>query len=324
MTALRRRYERQVRGWASATQEQIAVAVDDSGRIRREHLVIFDADGQLRGWAEAHDRAAGRVAVLIVADPGLGADVAQSVGSVLVQFARRMAEVMGADNDVSKTQLDIDVYSADKRQARWLTLAGLRCIRTWWHMSRSVRSDESSTDPVTRDGVRIRPVGRAADGMPDLDDLRSVHNVLEEAFSDHFNSHKETFDGFVSRLREDPNHDWDHWWIAEIVEGTTTAPAGALVGSVMPGPDDPGDADPVGTYIEYIGVLRSARGYGVATSLIGTVVADAARRQRREVALEVDAQSPTGAQRLYESLGFVTKYTTESWQLYVDVGVDSR
>lgn len=321
MTALRRKYEEQIRGWASASEAQIAVAVDDSGRVRREHLVIFDAAGQLRGWCEAHDRAPGRVVILIVVDPDLTAETAEVVGDVLVQFARGMAVAMATDNDVAKTQLDVDVYSADKRQTRWLTLAGLRCVRTWWHMSRPVRPDESASDRPPRDGVQIRAVGRGEDGMPDVGDLRSIHGVLEEAFSDHFNSHEETFEAFVSRLREDPNHHWDHWWIAEINDGAAPRPAGALVGSVIPGPDPAEDTPAAGTYIEYIGVLRSARGHGVATSLIDTVIADAAQRDRKEVALEVDADSPTGAQGLYESLGFVTKYTTESWQLYLDSAV---
>ncbi len=316
MTALRRKYEERIRGWASVSEAQIAVAVDDSGRVRREHLVIFDSFGQLRGWCEAHDRAPGRVVVLVVVDPDLTAEIAEIVGDVLLQFARGMAAAMATDNEVAKTQLDVDVYSADKRQTRWLTLAGLRCARTWWHMSRPVRPDEATSPPAPRDDVRIRAVDRGDDGMPDVGDLRSIHQVLEEAFSDHFNSHEETFEAFVSRLREDPNHYWDHWWIAEITDGDSHRPAGALVGSLIPGPAE--DTPPVGTYVEYIGVLRSARGHGVATSLINTVIADAAERGRHEVALEVDADSPTGAQGLYESLGFVTKYTTESWQLYLD------
>ena len=55
--------------------------------------------------------------------------------------------------------------------------------------------------------------------MPDEADLRAVHDVLEGAFTDHFNSTEETFDEFIHRLREDPGHRWDHWWLAEIVDG---------------------------------------------------------------------------------------------------------
>ena len=86
-------------------------------------------------------------------------------------------------------------------------------------MSRPVEPEEAARDAEAKEGVRIRPVERQGTGMPDEDDLRTVHEILESAFADHFNSHEETFDAFVSRLREDPGHRWDHWWIAELVDG---------------------------------------------------------------------------------------------------------
>ena len=155
--------------------------------------------------------------------------------------------------------------------------------------------------------------------MPDEDDLRAVHDVLESAFADHFNSHQETFDEFLSRLREDPGHRWDHWWIAELVDGddpdAAGEPAGALVGSVSDG----ADGAPDGSYVEYIGVLQSARGRGVAKSLLHTVIADAAENGRDRVGLEVDADSPTGADGLYLSMGWQTSYVTQSWHRDVPV-----
>ena len=74
-----------------------------------------------------------------------------------------------------------------------------------------------------RKGVVFRLVERQGDGMPDEADLRAVHDVLEGAFTDHFNSAEETFDEFIHRLREDPGHRWDHWWLAEIGRGRRPA-----------------------------------------------------------------------------------------------------
>jgi ribosomal protein S18 acetylase RimI-like enzyme len=86
-------------------------------------------------------------------------------------------------------------------------------------------------------------------------------------------------------------------------------PAGALVGSVSEG----GDGAPDGSYVEYIGVLQSARGRGVATSLLRTMIADAASNGRDRVGLEVDADSPSRADALYRAMGWTTSYVTESW-----------
>lgn len=144
--------------------------------------------------------------------------------------------------------------------------------------------------------------------MPDQDDLRAVHDILESSFTDHFNSSEETFEGFVHRLREDPGHRWDQWWLAELVDGDTPEPAGALVGTVSKS-----STGPDGSYVSYLGVLESARGRGVAKGLLRTIIADAASRGRDRVGLEVDADSPTGAEGLYVSMGWTTKYTTESW-----------
>ncbi len=69
--------------------------------------------------------------------------------------------------------------------------------------------------------------------MPEIDDLRAVHDVLEASFADHFNSHEETFDEFIDRLRADPGHRWDHWWLAELIDGDAAQPAGALVGEIV-------------------------------------------------------------------------------------------
>ena len=48
-------------------------------------------------------------------------------------------------------------------------------------------------------------------------------------------------------------------------------------------------------------------------------VADAASRDRDRVGLEVDADSPTGADGLYTSMGWGTKYVTQSWHRDVTV-----
>jgi GNAT superfamily N-acetyltransferase len=133
--------------------------------------------------------------------------------------------------------------------------------------------------------------------------------MLEESFEDHFNSYRESFPEFVQRLREDPGHRWDHWWLAHVSTDDGAVPAGAVVCSVLPA-----DAQGLeGLYVDYIGVNRAARGRGVAKGLLHTVLGDAARNGRNRVGLEVDADSPTRADEIYLSMGWATDYVTESW-----------
>ncbi len=327
LAELLRRHQERARGWPSAGPDAVLAEVTELGYRTREHIVLRDHDDAVRAWASAHDRAAGRMLLAVVVDPALDEPTADRVAALLYDWGDRAAARVGGRRDLDVQQVDSGAFADDERQHGWLRAAGFERVRTWWQMSRPVTPDEADLDSDVREGVRIRLVERQGSGMPSEEDLRIVHDVLETSFADHFNSHEETFDEFVSRLREDPGHRWDHWWIAELLDGGTddagggtdrpvAEPAGALVGSVIDGDD----GQPAGSYVEYIGVLQNARGRGVATSLLRTVIADAASRGRDRVGLEVDADSPTGADGLYVSMGWQTSYVTESW--HKDVAVD--
>ena len=321
LTALLRAHERSGRGWAAASEDDVLVEVSERGLRMRENVVLCDGHERIQAWASVHDRAVGRMVLAHVVDRDLPTDVADACARALFRWAEQQATAVGEARGRDVQQIDTGAFADDPRQHAWLTDAGFTQVRSWWQMSRAVTPDEAGLvpDPAewTRDGLTIRLVRRTPDGLPDAIDLHAVHQVLELAFVDHFNSWEETFDEFLHRLREDPGHRWDHWWIASIdgEEGIGPEPVGALVGTQMetpPGPD--------GSYVAYIGVLDRARGRGVAKGLLHTIIADAAARGRDRVGLEVDADSPTGASGLYESMGWRTKYATQSWHKDVPVG----
>ena len=310
LVRLLRRHEREARGWPGADSETVAAEVTGRGASTHLHEVVRDGDGRVRAWINCHDRAAGRVLVGVTVDPDLDDAAADPLASYGFARAEDLGREVLGRRGMPRTQLDPGAFADDPRQQRWLRTAGYEHVRDWWQMSRAI-DPADARPPVLREGVQVRRVRRDDGvGMPHEEDLRAVHLVLEESFADHFNSYRETFEEFVGRLREDPGHRWDHWWLAT-VDGQ---PAGALVASTSPGRVGPdGVARPDSTYVDYIGVHRRARGRGVAKALLGTVVADAAARGRAAVGLEVDADSPTGADGLYSSLGWVTKYVTQSW-----------
>lgn len=322
LVRLLRRHEREARGWPGADSATVASEVAGSGSDTHLHVAVRDGQGVLRAWVSAHDRAAGRVLVGVTVDPDLSG--AQSDPLAAYGFAR--AEELGREvlrrRGMASTQLDSGAFADDPRQQRWLSTAGYAHVRDWWQMERPVDPAQDAGLPALREGVEIRRVRRDdGAGMPDEEDLRAVHLVLEESFADHFNSYRETFEEFVHRLREDPGHRWDHWWLAT-VDGR---PAGALVASTSPGGVGPdGVGVPDSSYVDYIGVHRDARGRGVAKGLLLTVVADAAARGRRAVGLEVDADSPTGADGLYRAMGWETKYVTQSWHRRLDAAGSLR
>jgi ribosomal protein S18 acetylase RimI-like enzyme len=337
LVRLLRAKEQAAVGWPSATGTTVQAELVGWGARPREHVVVWEPEPTLdqgplqlgehpaRAWASVHDRAAGRCLVAVTVDPELEAGLADRLAATLFEWAAEQGRRIAGSRGLSTTQLDSGAYAEDGRQHRWLEAAGFSRVRTWWQMTREVTSDEGAPDalPGPKPGVVVRRIRLGADGLPDLHDVRAVHDVLERSFADHFNSYQETFEEFVTRQREDPGHRWDHWWLAEIEDdgtepdgtpGAGPRPAGAVIATTVPGGLSPeGDPQPAGSYVEYIGVLASARGRGVAKALLRAVIADAARRGRGRVGLVVDADSPTRADALYGSLGWHTAYRTESW-----------
>ncbi|WP_206055832.1 GNAT family N-acetyltransferase [Nocardioides sp. GY 10127] len=319
LTRLLRAHERHGRGWAGAGVDDVLVEVSEHGLQTRENVVVRDPSGTIQAWGSVHDRAGGRMLFVHIVSRELEGDVADACSDALFEWARGQARSVGAARGLETQQIDTGAFEDDDRQARWLRGAGFRHVRTWWQMARPGEDGDADLvpDPAEweRKGVRFRLVDREGGTLPDEADLRAVHDVLEQAFADHFNSFEETFAEFLHRLREDPGHRWNHWWLAEVVDGEgDPEPVGALVGTVSESANGPDSS-----YVSYIGVLEAARGRGVATGLLRTIIADAARRGRASVGLEVDADSSTGAQRLYSNLGWRTKYVTQSWHFDVPV-----
>ncbi|MET0695636.1 MAG: GNAT family N-acetyltransferase [Propionibacteriaceae bacterium] len=302
------RHQQAAVGSGSVDADAVATEAAGIGSWTRRQLVVLDDHDQLQAWARVHDRAAGRTVIAVDVDPSCHED---ELARSLFAWAEGAAVEIAGQRHLTSTLLDSGAYAGDQRQREWLAGAGYQQVRTWLQMSRPVLPEEAEPGalPPLREGVRVRSVAEHENGLPLAADLQTVHQLLEESFVDHFNSYRESFPEFVQRLREDPGHRWDHWWIATVDIDGVDVPAGALVSTVLP-------ADVLGTpgsYVDYIGVHRRARGRGVAKALLYTVIADAARRGRNRVGLEVDADSPTNADALYTSMGWQSLYRTESW-----------
>lgn len=310
IVALVRAEKQAVEGSSAVQEELIASEAVGEGSWTRRQVLVLDPQGRMRVWARVHDRAAGRTNVDLVADPGLTREREQELARILLAWAGEVALHIARGRGLGGTRLDVSVHEDDERLRSMLAPAGYTLARTWLQMTRPVQpGDEDLVEAHRRDGVVVRRVARREDGTPVAADLQTVHRMIEESFADHFNSYRESFPEFLARLREAPGHRWDHWWIADVEVEGQWVPGGAVAALVLP--EDAGGAE--GTYIDYIGVHRLARGRGVAKSLLHTVLADTARRGRNRVALEVDADSPTGADGLYESMGWATGHRTESW-----------
>jgi GNAT superfamily N-acetyltransferase len=116
-----------------------------------------------------------------------------------------------------------------------------------------------------------------------------MYDALESAFADHWGHVPMPFDEWVKRTER---HDFDAGlWFMALDAGTVVATA---TNGVLP--EDIG-------WVSGLGVVRSHRRRGLARAILLHSFGEYWRRGMRAVALGVDADSLTGATRLYESVG---------------------
>jgi ribosomal protein S18 acetylase RimI-like enzyme len=131
------------------------------------------------------------------------------------------------------------------------------------------------------------------------DQMRAIWDAKEEAFRDHWGFAPKG-EGLYQTWRNNPHHDLDLWRVAW--DGDQIA--GSCINGI-----NPEDNEQFGFkrgWIHTLSVRRAWRGRGVARALLVESLRVLAARGMTEAVLGVDSENPTGALRLYESVGFKT------------------
>jgi ribosomal protein S18 acetylase RimI-like enzyme len=211
----------------------------------------------------------------------------RSTAALLLDWVREKAREVGPGLSVhvfadSKDQLKNPLYVA----------AGGHVIRRFYRMAINLGDGWSAELPDLGDDVEIRGVSS------DEADLRAMHAVVDVAFLDHFSGEPESYEQWAKRALSGTTADLSLWWLATVAG----EPASGLYGAEFP----------VAGYVDTLGTLRAYRGRGLGRALLLTAFAEFHRRGFRKVVLGVDAESPTGALGLYESVGMRAEH--EGWR----------
>jgi mycothiol synthase len=282
--------DRATLGYCDWSREDVEAEVTSSSApADRNQLYVTDGDRAL-AWATADDRAAGLISADLAVDRDLPSEHADLLARWALDWLVARADALARERGRPDTLLDAGMVEGDEAQERWLRAAGFLPVRTYWRMSRGL--DGVGPTPATAPGVVLRKV--SAEGTADLE---LVHAVVEEAFADHWNHHPRTFPEWWRAKREGAGHDLDLWWLAEVDD----EPVGALIATGQMVAES-------ALYVATLGVRRSARGRGVARSLLREAYAEARRRGLDRVSLNADGASPTGATALYRSEGMTVDY----------------
>ncbi|WP_372699591.1 GNAT family N-acetyltransferase [Arthrobacter sp. JSM 101049] len=156
---------------------------------------------------------------------------------------------------------------------------------------------EDADPPVDEPGLE--------DFRPDLAEaVRRAHN---EAFADHWGSVPRSEEKWADQLASRSFRPA----LSKVVLSTDSSldPAERVDAYALCNEWVPGEL-----YVSLVGTRRRARRRGLAALLLGGVVRSAARSGYRMVDLTVDSESPTGAGRIYERVGFNPVRTSTVYQ----------
>jgi len=233
--------------------------------------------------------------------------VGRSLGSTIVSWAMARAEsqIHLAPSGARVTNR-CQASDADAEATELFESFGYRADR------HDIEMELVFDGPVT---VAPLPPGITVRTMSGAQDLRVVAEVVAEAFRDHY--------GWVESSHEQTMERWENFrsmdeWADDLViiaqAGAETV--GALVGLRSHGADvDVG-------YIGSLGVVRSWRDKGLARALLTMTFDRYHSAGMRAVALEVDADSLTGATRLYRSVGMEPVRSETAYLIELRTGTD--
>jgi mycothiol synthase len=244
---------------------------------------IVEMEGAVVGYAQVWASEPSRLSAYALVHPD---HTGRGIGSALAELVERR----GAEQAAGEARLFTAVTPEDEGAARLLTQRGYAWARRFWHMEAEL--DGPPEPAVSPPGVAVRTLDPERD-LPD------AHRILEEAFVDHWDTSPTSYEEFLDQNVHLEDFDPGLWFVA--ADGD--APVGVLTGSAH------GDRGAV----DLLGVLRSHRGRGIASALLGAAFIEFRRREVRYARLGVDSDNLTGAVSLYERMGMRVVASFDLW-----------
>lgn len=196
----------------------------------------------------------------------------------IVEWAQERSRGDAAEGAIFRAFVD----EQDAAAADAVRRAGLELIRHSYRMA--IELGDGARTPRWPDGISVRSFDEA--------DARVVYEAQQESFAD------------MWEHTPDPYEEWKHWMISR--EGFDPSlwflaeDGDHLAGIALCRTDDNDDA--LGR-VSVLGVRRPWRRRGLGRALLEHAFGEFQKRGYRTVNLGVDAESLTGAQRLYEQAG---------------------
>jgi mycothiol synthase len=264
--------------------------------LAEEAVILTSPQGRIAAYADVFNRSFVIVSIYGYVHPdyrGVG------LGSYLVAWGERWTrDHMPQAQQNARVVAQHYINSANEAAQRLLLNSGYSPVRGIYVMETTL--DESPPRPRWPADISVRNF------VPGRDE-RVVYEAVEDAFKDLWGRPRNPFERFV-RETEKENFDPSLWFLA--VEGDEIAGVTLCKTLASEG------------WVDAVGVRRPWRNRGLGLALLRHAFTEFHRRSTRRVSLSVDAESITGAPRLYGRAGM---HVRESYIIHLKVlrpGVD--
>lgn len=248
--------------------------------LATEAIAVSAEDGTIAGYADFMDRSHVVISVYGYVHPE---HRGRGIGRFLVDWGEESARNRIPDApEGARVVVQHYLDAANEAAARLLAEAGYVPARQIYVMNIDL---DQAPPPDWPPGLTVRAF------VPGQDDL-ACHEAVEDAFRDLWGRPPGTFERFQQLLGQE-SFDPGLWFLAE-EDGQI---AGIVLAKTIAGEG----------WVDAVGVRRPWRGRGLGLALLRQAFAEYHRRGVRGVGLSVDAESATGAPRLYGRAGMAVE-----------------
>jgi mycothiol synthase len=245
--------------------------------LDRDAWVVEDEDGHVVAGGGVRPRHPTRIRSFSAVHPD---HRGRGIGSGLLERLEERAREMAKDApEGEEVWLGVDAASSNEGARQLFEARGFELVRHFWKMG--IDLDEEPPEPEWPEGIRLERAERGEE--------RAVFDASEEAFQDHWDFQPHNYDEWRQWMVERESYDPSLWLLAK--EGDEIA--GISLCSL----------DPDEGWVGVLGVRPTWRRRGLGKALLYASFRELRDRGKPRTVLGVDAANPTGATRLYESVG---------------------
>ena len=252
-----------------------------------EAVVVTEPDGSVAAYADVLNRSYISVSVYGYVHPE---HRGRGVGSYLVRWGEEWTrDRMDRAPEDARVVVQHYVNTLNESAQRLLQASGYAAVRGYIRMA--IELEQAPTPPEWPEGIEVRGF------VPERDE-GAAYEAVEDAFRDIWGRPRGTFERFL-RFPGQESFDRGLWFLAE--DGGEIS--GVCLCKTIAGRGE----------VDVMAVRYPWRNRGLGLALLRHAFGEFYRRGVREVGLSVDAESTTGAPRLYGRAGM---RVAESYTLY--------